>query len=82
MYVVVRAAGWCSCLVVLLVFVKKLSCCFLFMRLALVALCGIMLRYRSEVGGIKSKVVFYYFFIGVFVCQGGDTQKAHNVYYV
>ncbi len=45
----VCAAGWCSCLAVSFVFVKKLSCCvflFLFMRLALVSLCGIMLRYR------------------------------------
>lgn len=46
MYVVVRAAGWYSCLVVSLVFVKNYRAVFLFMRLALASLCGIMLRYR------------------------------------
>lgn len=46
MYVVVRVAGWYSCLVVSLVFVKTIVLFFLFMRLALVALCGIILRYR------------------------------------
>ena len=77
-----RVAGWCSCLVVLLVFVKKLSCCvFLFVRLALAPLCGIMLRYRQNRRHIKQGDVLL-FFIGAFVCQGGDIQKAHNVYYV
>lgn len=46
MYVVVRAAGWYSCLVVSFVFVKNYRAVFLFMRLVLVALCDIMLRYR------------------------------------
>ena len=41
-----RAAGWCSCLAVSFVFVKTIvPCFFLFVRLALVPLCGIMLRY-------------------------------------
>ena len=43
---VVRAAGRYSCLVVSFVFVKTIVLFFLFVRLALVALCDIMLRYR------------------------------------
>lgn len=46
MYVVVRAAGWYGYLVVSFVFVKTIALFFLFMRLALVALCDIMLRCR------------------------------------
>lgn len=41
-----RAAGWCSCLAVSFVFVKNYRAVFLFIRLALVPLCGIMLWYR------------------------------------
>lgn len=41
-----RATGWYSCLVVSFVFVKTIVLFFLFMRLALVSLCGIMLWYR------------------------------------
>ena len=75
------AAGWCSCLTVSFVFVKTIVPCFFVYTVGFGAFVWYNVAVSLEVGGIKQGDVLL-FFIGAFVCQGGDIQKAHNVYYV
>ena len=61
---------------------KKLSCCVFVCAVGFGVFVwyNVAVSFRSRRHKKQGDVLL--FFIGAFVCQGGDTQKAHNVYYV